>query len=112
MPIIRQPKVTYCKGKNSGCYDYSKHFQPKLTFYHVAPEDPSRWVNTTVTLYVDKGSVFATIQQVLTVFIGQNQQRQALTSITLKIASLIETKQVSAFEFMVPDMFTLLQSSS
>jgi ABC-2 type transport system permease protein len=86
-------------------------FSQSLVSYRVTPEDPSRWVNATVSLYLDKGSVVATqaippiIQQVITAFTDQNQQ-PALTPISLQIASLIETKQVSAFEFMAPGMFT------
>ncbi|MEM2194015.1 MAG: ABC transporter permease [Candidatus Methanomethylicia archaeon] len=59
---------------------------------------------------MDKGSVVATqaipliIQQVLNAFIGNTQQ--ASTPISLQIASLIEAKQVSSFEFMAPGMFT------
>lgn len=86
-------------------------FSQSLSSYRAAPQDPSKWVNATVSLYLDKGSVVATqaipsiIQQVINVFTGQNQQR-ASTPISLQIASLIEAKQVSAFEFMAPGMFT------
>jgi len=86
-------------------------FSQSLTSYRASPEDPSRWVNATIKLYVDKGSIVATqaippiIQQVLTAFTSQNHQ-QTLTPIILKIASLIETKHASAFEFMAPGMFT------
>ncbi|MGB9853714.1 MAG: ABC transporter permease [Candidatus Bathyarchaeales archaeon] len=86
-------------------------FSQSLASYHAAPQDPSKWINATVSLYLDKGSVVATqaippiIQQVIAAFTGQNQQ-PASTPISLQIASLIETRQVSAFEFMAPGMFT------
>lgn len=86
-------------------------FSQSLASYRDAPQDPSKWVNATVSLYLDKGSVVATqaippiIQQVINVFTDQNQQL-ASAPISLQIASLIETKQVSAFEFMAPGMFT------
>jgi ABC-2 type transport system permease protein len=85
-------------------------FSQSLASYCAAPEDPSKWVNATVSLYLDKGSVVATqamppiIQRVITAFTGQNQQ--PASPISLQIASLIETRQVSAFEFMAPGMFT------
>jgi ABC-2 type transport system permease protein len=86
-------------------------FSQSLVSYRAAPEDPSKWINVTVSLYLDKGSVVATqaippiIQQVITAFTDKNQQ-SASTPISLQIASLIETKKVSVFEFMAPGMFT------
>jgi len=86
-------------------------FSQSLTSYHLAPEDPSRWINATISLYVDKGSIVATqaipslVQQVLNAFVDQTQ-RQTLTPINMQIASLIETEQLSAFEYMAPGMFT------
>lgn len=84
-------------------------FSQSFTSYYAAPNNPSGWVNTTLLLYLDKGSVVATqaippiIQNVLAVFL--NQQRTP-SPINVQVASLIETKQVSAFEFMAPGMFT------
>ncbi|MEM3714525.1 MAG: ABC transporter permease [Nitrososphaeria archaeon] len=86
-------------------------FSQSIASYYVAPENPSKWVNTSISLYVDKGSVIATqaippiIQQVLNIFIGKNHQ-QVSTPIILEISSFIETKQLSTFEFMAPGMFT------
>lgn len=84
-------------------------FSQSFASYYAAPNNPSGWVNTTLLLYLDKGSVVATqaippiIQNVLAVFL--NQQRTP-SPINVQVASLIETKQVSAFEFMAPGMFT------
>ncbi len=99
------------QGKIQAVIVISSSFSQSLASYHAAPQNPSRWVNATVSLYLDKGSVAATqaippiIQQVINMFTGQNQQ-QPPAPISLQIASLIETKQVSAFEFMAPGMFT------
>jgi len=86
-------------------------FSQSLTSYHAAPNNPSDWVNATVSLYLDKGSVVATqalppiIQSVLESFVDQNQNKSP-TPIRMQIASLIEVRQLSAFEFMAPGMFT------
>ncbi|MBS7614634.1 ABC transporter permease [Candidatus Bathyarchaeota archaeon] len=86
-------------------------FSQSLTSYHTAPNDPSDWINATVSLYLDKGSVVATqalppiIQNVLDTFVDQNHNTVP-TPIRMQIASLIEVKQLSAFEFMAPGMFT------
>jgi len=86
-------------------------FSQSLDSYHAAPYDPSRWVNATVSLYLDKGSVVATqaippiIQNILTAFID-GSQRATPSPVILQIASLIEARRLSAFEFMAPGMFT------
>jgi ABC-2 type transport system permease protein len=86
-------------------------FSQSLASYQAAPNAPSKWINATVSLYLDKGSVVATqaippiIQQVLAAFTNENQQA-APSPINLQTASLVEVKQASAFDFMAPGMFT------
>ena len=86
-------------------------FTQSFQSYQTAPNEPNQWINASVSLYLDKGSVVATqamppiIQQVLTAFIGQSQQ-VVPSPITLKTASLVEVKQASTFDFMAPGMFT------
>ncbi|PMB75306.1 MAG: hypothetical protein C0193_01035 [Candidatus Bathyarchaeota archaeon] len=66
-------------------------------------------MNATVLFYLDKGSVVATqaippiVQNVLAAFLNQ---QVAPSPVNVQIASLIETRQLSAFEFMAPGMFT------
>jgi ABC-2 type transport system permease protein len=86
-------------------------FSDSITSYNSAPNQPNQWVNTTVPLYLDKGSLIATqavppiIGQVLTTITNQNQQ--ALQSpIQLQTASLVSVKQSSSLDFIAPGMFT------
>ena len=84
-------------------------FSQSLASYYAAPNNPSGWVNATLLLYLDKGSVIATqaippiIQNVLAAFLNQ---QMTPSPVNVQIASLIETRRLSAFEFMVPGMFT------
>lgn len=86
-------------------------FSQSFQSYQTAPNNPNQWINASLSLYLDKGSIVATqaippiIQQVLTTFIGQSQQ-VVPSPITLKTASLVEVKQASTFDFMAPGMFT------
>ena len=86
-------------------------FSDSITSYNAAPNEPSQWVNTTVPLYLDKGSLVATqavppiIGQVLASITRQNQQALQ-SSIQLQTASLVEVKQSSALDFIAPGMFT------
>ena len=85
-------------------------FNQSLESYRTAPNDPNKWINTSVSLYLDKGSIVATqaippiIQHILTAYIGQSQQ--VLPSpINIKTTSL-EVKQTSSLDFLAPGMFT------
>lgn len=86
-------------------------FSQSFSTYQAAPNDPSAWRNVTIELYIDKGSLVATqaippiIQQILTSLIGQSQQAPA-SPFRLEIASLVDVKAPSAFDFMAPGMFT------
>ncbi len=86
-------------------------FSDSITSYYTAPNDSSRWVNATVALYLDQGSLVATqaippiIQQVLNGMVNQNQQAPQ-SPILLQTASLVEVKQTSTFDFFAPGMFT------
>ncbi len=86
-------------------------FSDSITSYNSAPNQPNQWVNTTVPLYLDKGSLVAT--QAVPPIIGQvlmtvtNQNQQALqSSIQLQTASLVSVKQSSSLDFIAPGMFT------
>ena len=81
------------QGKIQAVVLIPRSFSDSITSYNAAPNQPSQWVNTTVPLYLDKGSLVATqavppiIGQVLASVTHQNQQ--ALQSpIQLQTASL------------------------
>jgi ABC-2 type transport system permease protein len=87
-------------------------FSESVTSYFSQPDNPALWTNTSLPLYLDKGSMIATqavpliIQQALNTM--TNQQTQTLQSpIQLQTASLVEvTQQSSALTFIAPGMFT------
>ena len=85
-------------------------FSESIVSYQTAPDDPSKWVNTTVPMYLDRGSIIATqaippiVQQVLTAIMDQNQHT-SLNPVHLETASLVDVKKLTAFDFMVPGMF-------
>jgi ABC-type Na+ efflux pump permease subunit len=85
-------------------------FSQSLASYQAAPNNPVQWTNTTISLYLDKGSLVATqaippiIQQTLTAIAGQSQQ--TLSPFQVQTASLVEVKTTSALGFIAPGMFT------
>jgi len=86
-------------------------FSDSIATYQNAPTDPSQWTNSTVSLYLDRGSLVATqaippiIQQVIAVVVNPNQQAPQ-SPIQIQTASLVEVKQASALDFIAPGMFT------
>jgi ABC-2 type transport system permease protein len=86
-------------------------FSDSIISYQKAPADASQWTNTTVSLYLDRGSLVATqaippiIGQVIGVVVNPNQQAPQ-SPIQLQTASLVEVKQASALDFIAPGMFT------
>jgi ABC-2 type transport system permease protein len=99
------------QGKMQALVLVPSSFSNSITTYHNAPSDASQWTNTTVSLYLDKGSLIATqavppiIQQVLGAMVNPAQQTPQ-SPIQLQTASLVEVKQVSALDFIAPGMFT------
>ncbi|MGA3112587.1 MAG: ABC transporter permease [Candidatus Bathyarchaeia archaeon] len=85
-------------------------FSRSLASYQAFPDDPSQWTNSSVQLYLDKGSLVATqaippiIQQTLASLAGQNQQVK--TPFEIQTASLVEVKATSVLDFLAPGMFT------
>ena len=115
-------KVSYFSDNQSAQSDLSQgkiqaivlipsSFSDSIVSYNIAPNQPNQWVNATVPLYLDKGSMVATqaippiFQQVLSGMLSQNQQAPA-SPIQLQTASLVQVKQFSALDFIAPGMFT------
>lgn len=88
----------------------SEDFSESFASYMAKSNDPSTWKNTTIALYLDKGSLVATqaippiIQQILQSMTNQNQATPT-SPFLLEIASL-DVKIPSALDFIAPGMFT------
>ncbi len=99
------------QGSIQGVMTIPIDFSQSLASYQAAPNDPDTWTNTTIALYLDKGSLVATqaippiIQQTLTSITGQKQQFYS-SPFSLETALLIEVNAPSTFDFMAPGMFT------
>ncbi|MEM2074484.1 MAG: ABC transporter permease [Zestosphaera sp.] len=88
-----------------------ENIEASLTTYRSDPENPGRWVNTTILLYLDKGSVIATqiipavLEQTISVFMGVSRSCFT-TPIKVEVSSLVEVTQSMSLEFIAPGMFT------
>lgn len=74
------------------------------------PADPESWVNATVELYVDSGSMLATqaippiVQDVLATAVYGRQQ-SVPRPVQLGIPSLVEARKFTTYDYFVPGLF-------
>ena len=99
------------QGKISAIIIIPQDFSQSCDSFQSAPTDPNLWTNTTLQIYVDAGSMFATqaitpiIQQALTATITVQQKTSTSTSIQISSPSLVQASKTTAFEFMMPGIF-------
>ncbi len=76
-----------------------------------SPSNPSLWINTTVQMYLDSGSLFATqailpiIQQALAEAILGVQPSTNFGPIQIGTPSLVAASKLTLFDYMAPGMF-------
>ncbi|MGD2249747.1 MAG: ABC transporter permease [Candidatus Methanofastidiosia archaeon] len=86
-------------------------FGESCTSYVESPEDPTLWVQTTLEVYVDSGSMFATqaipplVQQVLVTTLTEDQLITPPIPIRIGIPSLVEAETLTMFDYMAPGIF-------
>jgi len=79
--------------------------------YWASPTDPNLWINTTVTLYLDSGSLFATqaiptiVQQTLSTSIYGIQQTKISGPVNIGSPSLVEVSTLTTFDYFAPGFF-------
>ena len=99
------------QGKVQAVMVIPSEFAQSIASYQASPNNPSQWVNSSISLYLDKGSLVATqavppiVQQVLAKFSGASAQ-PVLSSLRLETASLVEVKTTPSLDFIAPGMFT------
>jgi ABC-type multidrug transport system permease subunit len=99
------------QGKISATIIIPENFEQSCESYRNSPTDPNQWVNTTLRVYVDSGSMFATqavsplIQQALAATVYRQESKSTATPIQISNPSLIQASRTSAFEFMAPGIF-------
>lgn len=99
------------QGKISAIILVPKDFEQSCNSYWRSPNDPSAWVNTTLRVYVDSGSMFATqaiqpiIQQALTETIYGQQTKSFVTPIQISSPSMVQATTTTTFEFFAPGLF-------
>jgi len=76
-----------------------------------SPTNPSHWVNTTVILFLDSGSLFATqaiptiIQQTLSRTVHGIQPASTYGPVNIGIPSLVDVSKLTTFDYFAPGFF-------
>ena len=99
------------QGKVQAIIEIPKDFGRSCTSYWIAAH-PSLWVNTTIRLYLDAGSIFATqaivplVQQALINTIFGSIQTSIQLPVKIASPSLVTGEKQSMFDFMAPGLFS------
>ena len=76
-----------------------------------SPMDPNLWINTTVTLFLDSGSLFATqaiptiVQQTLSTVVYGVQPTSVSGPIRVSSTSLVDVSRLTTFDYFAPGFF-------
>jgi len=99
------------QGKIQAAIIIPERFGESCESYWKAPGEPSAWVYTTLELYLDSGSMFATqaippiIEQALATTVYGAKQTSAPRPIVVGSPSLIQAAKLTTFDYMAPGIF-------
>jgi ABC-2 type transport system permease protein len=99
------------QGQIDAILEIPLNFSESCDSYWNDPMNASNWLNVTVKLYVDSGSMIATqaippiIQQILLVTLFGEGAGAVLTPIQLGSPGLVAASKFSQFDYMVPGLF-------
>jgi ABC-type multidrug transport system permease subunit len=80
--------------------------------FSIWPNDPRKWTNTTIPIYLDSGSIFATqaitpiLKQVIMATIQGNTQTITPTPIQIGSPSMVTSSKFTQFDYMAPGLFS------
>ncbi|WXG43709.1 MAG: ABC transporter permease [Promethearchaeati archaeon SRVP18_Atabeyarchaeia-1] len=99
------------QGKISAYLIIPANFGESCSSFWSAPGNSSAWTNTTVPLYLDSGSMFATqaippiVQQALVKTIYGNQPSAPSGPVNIGVPSLVSAVKFTEFDYMAPGLF-------
>lgn len=103
-------QIDLSQGKIQAIIIIPKNFDQSILSYLHNPTDPSKWVNSTLLIYIDMGSPIASqvippvIERMLASMINISSEPQM--PVNVGYASSNAAKMLSAFELSAPGMFT------
>lgn len=86
-------------------------FDESCDSFWAAPADPGRWLNTTLQLYLDSGSMLVTqavppiVSQAIATTIYGKRLTTMVTPVQVGTPTLIQTTSFTIFDYMAPGLF-------
>ncbi|MBM4400523.1 MAG: ABC transporter permease, partial [Crenarchaeota archaeon] len=99
------------QGKIQAVLIIPEDFGLSCNSYWDSPTNPNRWINTSVTLYLDSGSLFATqaiptiVQQTLSMVVYGIQPTSTSGPINIGSPSLVDVSKLTTFDYFAPGFF-------
>ncbi len=98
------------KGDIQGLIVIPPNFGEACDSFWKDPDTPGSWVNATVELYLDSGSMLASqaippIIQDLLISVVYGRQRSVPRPVRLGLPSLVEARRLTTYDYFVPGLF-------
>ncbi len=87
------------------------NFGESCELFETWPNNPSKWTNTTIPIYLDSGSIFATqaitplLKQVIMSTIQDGSQKATPIPIQIGVPSMVASSKFTQFDYMAPGLF-------
>lgn len=110
-PDNETAQADLAKGDVEAVIIIPQDFGESCNSFRQFPENPGLWINATVHLYVDSGSMIATqaippiIQQILAGVVYTDQPVSLPMPIRVGSPSLVEARKFTTFDYFVPGLF-------
>jgi ABC-2 type transport system permease protein len=110
-PDNQSAQVDLVQGRLQAIILIPANFGDSCASFAQWPKEPSKWINTTVPIYLDGGSIFATqaitpiIRQVIMAVVQGDSQAASPTPIRVGSPSMVAASKFTQFDYMAPGLF-------
>jgi len=110
-PDNQTAQLDLIQGKLQAVILIPVNFGESCESFSIWPNDPSKWTNITIPIFLDSGSIFATqvippiLNQVIMATIQDNPQTVTSTPIQIGIPSMVTSSKFTQFDYMAPGLF-------
>jgi len=107
----RTAQSTLSQGQIQGVLLLPTSFDASVESFKEYPGEPAQWVNSTVTLYLDRGSILSAqvipsiVEQTLGTAVFGAKNSTPATPVTISSPSLVKVEATSAFASFAPGLF-------
>ncbi len=99
------------QGKIQAVMVIPTNFEDSCMSFSSWPNNPNKWINTTIPIYLDSGSLFATqaitpiLKQAIVTMIQGTSQAITQTPVQIETPSMVASSKFTQFDYMAPGLF-------